>query len=105
MLETLFRHRNIPIDELSRIVAPIARKNNVQAVYLFGSRARGDFARDSDYDFLIDVPDNYTMRNYCGFMDQLSDALGKKVDVVTRRSLKDNGFGKTVLREAILVYG
>jgi predicted nucleotidyltransferase len=29
-----------------------------EAVYLFGSRARGDFHEDSDYDLLVIVPDD-----------------------------------------------
>lgn len=29
-----------------------------EAVYLFGSRARGDFDEDSDYDLLVIVPDD-----------------------------------------------
>ena len=29
-----------------------------EAVYLFGSRARGDFDADSDYDLLVIVPDD-----------------------------------------------
>ncbi|WP_448189056.1 nucleotidyltransferase domain-containing protein [Azospirillum sp. sgz301742] len=39
---------------LDRIVPAL----NPEAVYLFGSRARGDFHEDSDYDLLVVVPDN-----------------------------------------------
>ncbi|MBQ7569540.1 MAG: nucleotidyltransferase domain-containing protein, partial [Synergistaceae bacterium] len=41
------------LEELKKIVAPIAEKRGVDKVYLFGSRARGDNRPDSDYDFII----------------------------------------------------
>ena len=39
------------VSEISDIVAPIAEKYGVKKVFLFGSRARGDYREDSDYDF------------------------------------------------------
>ena len=35
------------------IISNIAQKYNVASVGLFGSRARGDFREDSDYDIFI----------------------------------------------------
>jgi HEPN domain-containing protein len=43
--------------ELDRLVKQIVKKVDPVAIYLFGSRARGDANRDSDYDLLIVVPD------------------------------------------------
>lgn len=40
-------------DELDRMVRQIVRKVDPVAIYLFGSRARGDARPDSDYDLLI----------------------------------------------------
>lgn len=42
------------VSEIRDIVAPIAEKYGVKKVFLFGSRARGDYREDSDYDFSID---------------------------------------------------
>ena len=61
MTETLARarpridHR----DELERMVKQIVAKVDPVAIYLFGSRARGDANADSDYDLLIVVPDDF----------------------------------------------
>lgn len=45
---------NIENNEFANEVADIVRKTEPDAeVYLFGSRARGDFREDSDYDFFI----------------------------------------------------
>ena len=103
MFRNPFRKHNLSLEELRAVVEPIAHRNNVLSVSLFGSRARGDYSPDSDYDFLIDVPEDYTFSQYLAFTDQLSERLGTKVDVVTRRSLKDNGFSRTVIQEEVFV--
>jgi uncharacterized protein len=46
-------------DELERMVKQIVAKVDPVAIYLFGSRARGDADADSDYDLLIVVPDGF----------------------------------------------
>ena len=46
-------------DELERMVRQIVAKIDPMAIYLFGSRARGDADADSDYDLLIIVPDEF----------------------------------------------
>jgi uncharacterized protein len=63
MTETLARAKPKPrIDhpqELDRMVKQIVAKVDPMAIYLFGSRARGDAAADSDYDLMIVVPDEF----------------------------------------------
>jgi predicted nucleotidyltransferase len=46
-------------DELDRMVRQIVAKIDPVAIYLFGSRARGDADADSDYDLLIIVADEF----------------------------------------------
>jgi HEPN domain-containing protein len=46
-------------DELDRMVKQIVGKVDPEAIYLFGSRARGDTDPDSDYDLLIVVSDGF----------------------------------------------
>jgi uncharacterized protein len=46
-------------DELDRMIKQIVAKVDPVAIYLFGSRARGDADEDSDYDLLIVVPDRF----------------------------------------------
>ena len=43
---------------LDRAVARIVRTMQPEAIYLFGSRARGQEDADSDYDLLVVVSDN-----------------------------------------------
>jgi predicted nucleotidyltransferase len=45
--------------ELERIIRQIVERADPVAIYLFGSRARGDAREDSDYDLMIVVPDDF----------------------------------------------
>jgi predicted nucleotidyltransferase/HEPN domain-containing protein len=45
-------------DELERVVHRIVEQVDPVAIYLFGSRARGDADEHSDYDLLVVVPDD-----------------------------------------------
>ena len=45
------------VEEIKRIVAPIAETHGVTKLYLFGSRAKGTETADSDYDFVISKGD------------------------------------------------
>ncbi len=47
---------------LDRLVKQIVAKVDPVAIYLFGSRARGDADEDSDYDLMIVIPDERMTR-------------------------------------------
>ncbi len=48
----------MPASVLEEIVTRLVRALGPESVYLFGSRARGDDDRDSDFDLLIVVSDS-----------------------------------------------
>ena len=41
------------LDDIKEMVKPIAEKYRVEAIYLFGSYARGEADEESDLDFLV----------------------------------------------------
>lgn len=51
---------NSQVDDprLAEVVRRLVEAYRPERVYLFGSRARGDAAADSDYDLLLVVPDD-----------------------------------------------
>lgn len=51
----MIRAHYAPPDLLDEIIASLVEKYRPRRIYLFGSRARGDARRESDYDFLIEV--------------------------------------------------
>ena len=96
---------NQSIDEISRIVSPIAEKYGIERVYLFGSRARGDNSEDSDYDFIIEPGSIHNIMELFAFMNDLEDALGHKVDVVEERTITEEGFLRSLNKDKVLVHG
>ena len=74
--------------------------SKVEVKAIFGSYARGDFHADSDLDLLVDVDAGATLLDLVGLQQFLEDRLGCRVDVVTRRSLREE-FRAAVFSEAI----
>ena len=94
--------REYTIEELRRIVEPIAESYGMRQVYLFGSRARGDNREDSDYDFCVVTSDDCDLFELGGFFADLRDALGVEIDLVCQESLRDD-FSREVLRDRRLL--
>ncbi len=91
--------------ELSALVAPVARKYRLPAVYLFGSYARGTAKDDSDIDLMIDTSgtDIRSLLQLSALMLELEAATGKKVDLITTASFqqKTTRAGTLHFREAV----
>jgi predicted nucleotidyltransferase len=66
---------------------------------LFGSAARGDDGPDSDVDLLIDITGATTSWFPGGLAADLEELLGRRVQIVTRRSLNPL-IRKSVLKDA-----
>jgi uncharacterized protein len=57
-------------------------------VRVFGSVARGDAGPDSDVDFLVQVEPGRSILAVGGFLEEVSELIGKPVHVLTAKSLK-----------------
>lgn len=80
------------IIERLKSMEPELREAGLGALYLFGSRARGDHRPDSDIDLAFEVGDDagetFSIWDQAGLMVRLSDALRVKVDLVERFSMR-----------------
>lgn len=90
-------------EELAEIVDGIAAEYGMRRVFLFGSRARGDYRPDSDYDFCVTTGEDCTLFTLSGFYSDLKDALGSEIDVVCEEALGDD-FLMEIDRDGILLY-
>jgi predicted nucleotidyltransferase len=90
--ENIREHR----DEILRIAAHHGAGN----VRLFGSVARGDDTSESDVDLLIDVTGDTSPWFPGSLVADLEQLLGRRVQVVIRRSLS-HLIRDAVLREAV----
>ena len=74
----------------------------VSRVQLFGSRARGEARRNSDYDLLVYFQNGYTpgLLELGGLHHTLTQALGAPVDVVPYRS----SLPPAILKDATTIF-
>jgi predicted nucleotidyltransferase len=91
------------IDEIKEMVRPIARKHGVDAIYLFGSYARGEATAESDIDFRVEKGRLKGLFALCGLYCDIEAALQKKVDVLTTGSLEPD-FLCAISKEEVLLY-
>lgn len=79
------------IDEIKELVAPVAKKYNLEKVYLFGSYARGEATENSDVDLRIDGDrDIHSLFELSGLFLDLQDALKKPIDLITTSALRQD---------------
>lgn len=95
------------IDDIKRIVTPIAVRHKLDRVFLFGSYARGTATAGSDVDLCVDAASIRSMFALGGLYADLADALEKKLDLVTMKSLQyhsDAHFLENMRRDGVLIY-
>ena len=78
----------------------IRRRYRAEIKGIFGSYARGDFHVDSDLDLLVDFDEGANLFDLVGLQQFLEEKLGCKVDLVSRRSLREE-LRTSVLNEMI----
>jgi len=67
--------------------ALLSQRYPIQRLALFGSWARGEAREDSDVDVLVEVDPSIGLR-FVELGDELERALGRRVDLVSRRAIK-----------------
>jgi predicted nucleotidyltransferase len=91
---------NVPKEK----IAEFCRKNRIRKLAFFGSVIRDDFRPDSDVDVLVEFePDAKVGLDFFGMEIELSEMLGRKVDLNTRGFLSPY-FRDEVIREAEAAY-
>jgi predicted nucleotidyltransferase len=77
------------LEQIKELAEPIAHKYGLNALWVFGSYARGEATEDSDVDFLLDFTDSIAT-SLCGYLDMINEfeqILGKKVDIISTSTL------------------
>ncbi|UCG43104.1 MAG: nucleotidyltransferase family protein [candidate division WOR-3 bacterium] len=71
-----------------RRIAGFCRRHHIRRLALFGSVLRDDFGPDSDVDVLVDFEPGHTPGYaFIRIQDELSELLGRQVDLVTYKAL------------------
>lgn len=94
----------LTLDQIEAIVRPIALKYQVEAVYLFGSYARGEASEDSDLDFLVFGGKSFKKTLIFALAEELREAFKKPVDAFEIHEVNpDSAFYNTIMKERRLV--
>ena len=81
----------------------ICSQNDVAKVGVFGSMARGEANEQSDIDLLVEFSKPKSLLALVALERQLSEALGRKVDLLTEAALSPY-LRDGILRELQVVY-
>ncbi len=87
-------------------LADYCRANNIRWLALFGSALRGEMHLESDVDLLVEFAGPVGLFALCRVEEELSELFfgGRKVDLVTKRSLS-RYFRDETLAECETLYG
>ncbi len=94
---------HLRVDE--KKLAELCRRYFVRELSVFGSAARDEMTGQSDIDLLVEfLPEaEIGLLEHAGLMLDLSELLGRRVDLVSKRALKPL-IRDSILREARPVY-
>lgn len=97
----LMTYRELITRKRGEILA-IAARRGARNLRLFGSSARNEEDEQSDIDFLVEMESGRSLFDLGGLQAELETLLGRPVDVVTEKSLRQR-IRRRVLKEAIPV--
>lgn len=97
-------HGLLELEDIKAISGPILEKYNVDFCYLFGSYAKNKATPESDVDLLI--CGEIKGLSFFGLIEELREALHKKVDGLDINQLKGNlELTKEILKDGVKIYG
>jgi uncharacterized protein len=89
-------------------IKKLCEKYRVKTFSVFGSVLRNDFNPQSDIDFIVDFnemdPLVYTDL-YFQLKDSLERTLGRKIDLIELRGIKNKIFKNEIENSKVLIYG
>ena len=88
------------IERNRKQIQALARNRGITNVRLFGSMARDDATAESDVDLLVELGEGLSGLALGGFLNDVSDVLNRRVDVVTEGALNPL-IREKVINEAI----
>lgn len=107
----LTRQQTMKLIELNlQRIIDLCQKHKVKTLAVFGSILTDRFNDQSDVDLLVnfDTTDHEKwdyVSNYFDFQEELEKVLGRKVDLVVEKGLKNKYFIQNVNRTKHLIYG
>lgn len=80
----------------------LTEKFGVKTLGVFGAYVRGEQKLSSDVDILVEFEEPVGLFEFMNLENYLSDLLGAKVDLVSKKALKPH-IGEQILQEVIMI--
>lgn len=84
------------IKQIKNRILPILKSRDIKKAAIFGSYVRNEQKPESDIDILVELKKGNSLFDLIGLEFDLQDKLGKKVDLLTYKSIHP------LLKESIL---
>jgi uncharacterized protein len=88
--------------ELRRLQPQLRQRYPIRQMGVFGSYVHGNQRSDSDLDILVELGDGIGLLELVGLKQEIGDAIGLEIDLVTRDALKPR-IGQRILSEVVMV--
>ncbi len=88
---------------LFKKIISLIKKHGAKKIAVFGSYARGEEKPKSDIDILVEFSERKSLLDIVGIEQELSDALGMKVDLLTEKSISPYLIGR-IKKEMKVIY-
>lgn len=91
------------INNIRRRIVPILKRHEIKRAALFGSFARGEQTAHSDLDLLIEFRRGKSLFDLVALKMDLEKKTGRKVDLLTYRSLHHSIRSRVLSEQVILL--
>ena len=92
------------MDKIIDKLVSILKKHGAKKIEIFGSYARGEQKETGDLDVIVEFEKRKSLLELVGIEQELEDALGIKVDLLTRASISPYLIGR-IEKESKVVLG
>jgi predicted nucleotidyltransferase len=100
------RYMNI-IKQYQKEITEACGQYEVKKLYIFGSVLTEEFSRESDVDFLVDFDREGfrgSFKQFMGFKKSLEEILGRNIDLISVRSIRNPVFLSEINQTRKLIY-
>ena len=92
------------MDEKIKEAVEMLKRHGAKEIKIFGSYVRDEAREDSDLDILVEFSERKSLLDLVGIEQELEEALGIKVDLLTRKSISPYLIDR-IEKEAVVVFG
>ena len=88
------------LDTIKKLMPLLEKEYRIKSLGVFGSYAKGKQKKRSDIDILVEFEESPSLLKLVRLQNYISKALGTKVDIVLKKTLRPN-IGRHILSEVV----